>query len=423
MRDQDFRRTFNTIFSTFPFYRRKIDVDITRVRTVDDLRKLPFVTREDITEYSENYTEYLPRFRGCYIESTSGTTGPPKRVLWSYKEFEEETRKIYNFWKLHGLAQKGNRLAISLGVPGIGHQIVLHSLILSKADTLPLPLIPSPRLLADHVRELVQFRPTGIVTAPTLMIKYSETATSHNISLENIRLRKVVVTGEPLTKSTRKRIAELWGIDETRICDGYCTTEASTVGYELPGLSGIYVSKRDYVIETFDASTGHPIEREGELVITKANRYSFPHLRYKIGDVGKILGEDTVRGERYYVLDEIRGRVHDSIRIHTCTIYGADIEDLLFTIDHEITNYQVHFFEEGGRKKILVRIESSSKQKDTLARELEQGIATINEDFEALVGSGVVARPEVMYVATGTIRKRLVKEWILHEPPQGLANR
>ncbi len=427
MKDASFVEAVRTVYRHFPFLQAKLRLRLKDVRSTSDIAELPFVTREDILEYSRHYEEFLPDFDGCYIERTSGTTGPPKTVLWSYEEFETEARNIHNVWKLLGIAGKGSRFAVSLGVPGVGYQLVLHSLSYSHTDTLPLPLIPQSDILplipqsdilGSHIEQLVSFLPTVMVTAPILMIRYFQVAKRMGVSLKKIRLKKLILTGEPLPQGTRRLIARLWNISDGDICDGYCTTEASVIGHEYPRHSGVLVSKDSYIMEIVDPVTDQNTDGLGEIIVTKANRSSFPLVRYRTGDVGRLAGETVVNGQEFYVLTDIKGRLNDSIRLHHCTIYKGEFEQMLLSIDSEVSDYVIHLFEEAEKKKLVVYVESSTSETRRLSQTLQEAIMGTHEGLEAMVKAGMVDIPEVIYVPMGTIARKARKEWLVYAKPE-----
>lgn len=387
-----------------------------RVSGPEDIVRFPFTTHMEVEEYSRNCIQFLRQFGGCYIQRTSGTTQNPKMVGWSFSEFEEETRVITKYWKTLGITNTSDRFIVSLGAPGIAHQIVLHSMINTNCTVLPLPLWPKSDALWSHVVEIARFRPSAIVSAPTMMIRYKEVADEQRVNLEKVNLRKIVLTGEPLSKSIRSKIADLWSIDEKNIFDAYCTTEASTIGYELPGREGLYISKNKYIAEIISPDNDKPTNGYGEVVLTKIDRFSFPHLRLRTGDIGTMVAEEKIEDENFYVMAGIKGRLHDSIRLHLCTIYRKDIEAVIWAVDRSARNYLVHVYDDSGKQRILVKVDGEkSLQK---CEEISRQLLKLNPDFQALVEAGVIWRPSVTYVQKGSIPRTGKESRIVYTLPK-----
>jgi phenylacetate-CoA ligase len=328
------------------FYGRKFaeaGLDAAALKSVDDLRRLPFTTKAELfadqAEYPpfgsvhtyavDKYTRY---------HQTSGTSGQPLRWL----DTPESWSNLLDLWlallRIAGVAPTDRLFfPFSFG-PFLGFWTAFEAGARFGCLCLPGGGMSSTarlRFMADN-------RPTVVFCTPTYALHLAEVARSEGMDLPAAGVRAVVVAGEPggSIAFTRARIEAGWG---ARVIDHNGMTETGPLGIECqeaPG--GLHLLETACVAEVIDGNgqavaAGTP----GELVITSLSRPGSPLLRYRTGDLVCIDPRPCPCGRPLLRLDAgIHGRVDDMIIIRGNNVHPATLQRILHRFP-EVAEYRV----------------------------------------------------------------------------------
>ena len=326
------RRLLTRAHDRCPFYRRRIDeagIDPARI-TLDQLSRLPTLTKSDITENRDAMID--PSVRGGLHDcATGGSTGVPLafKIDRERQAADQAARARTRRWFGIDVGERelylwGSpvELAAVDHVKAIRDRLTNHRLLNAFRMT--------PRVMSGFLDEIRRFDPVHIFGYPSSIARLVRHAIACGRSIQSRSLRAVFVTGELFQASDRAVIEESVTVP---VVDGYGAREAGFIAHQCP--AGTYhVTMESLIVEllhpTGDAhapltnrqssignrqsatpvATGEP----GEITITHLDAYGMPFIRYRTGDIARHATADCPCGRGLEALDIIEGRRTDMLR-------------------------------------------------------------------------------------------------------------
>ena len=301
-----------------PFYRRLLaDIDERALTTPGALRRLPFTTAADLRRndppllcVSQSAISHVVTLE------TSGTSGPPKRLFFTPDD-QEATIEFFR----HGMSvftRPGDRVAILFPGerPGSVGDLLAQSLRRLGASPVVAGWPQDPAATAAALREQ---RPDIVAGAPVAVLAVAR----HSPSL---RLRSVLLSSDHVAASLRTSVNELWGCE---VFEHYGMTEMGLGGgVDCGAHAGYHMREHELLVEVVDPETGVPMApgKHGEVVFTTLTRRGLPLIRYRTGDISRVLPGVCPCGSPLQRLDRIHGRIGGGIRGLTM----AAIDETLF---------------------------------------------------------------------------------------------
>lgn len=347
-----------------PWYRRTLrDVDLDTLRSLDDLRRLPMLTRQDWMTSQAEHPPYgeLPVIGGegaIRIHTTSGTTGrEPLRALDSRKDWAW----IAEMWA-YGIWGCGVRPADTAYIAfGYGSFIGFWGLhyAMEKIGVLNVP--GGAQTTEARMRQIIDFGATVVASTPTYALRLAQEAETLGIDLPNAPVTRLLLSGEPAGSipQTKALIEEQWG---ARAFDTAGMTEIGTIMVfeceHQPG--GTHIIEDHVLEEVIDPVTLEPVPHgeRGERVVTSFGRGSTPLIRYRTGDlVCRVPASRCPCGRVYDIYEGgILGRVDDMKIIRGTNVYPRAIEAIVRECV-EVDEFQTVISREGVRDEITLRVE------------------------------------------------------------------
>jgi phenylacetate-CoA ligase len=324
-------------FEQSPFYRRKLGeagVRPEHVRTAEDLRLLPFTTKEELRA-SQEALPPLGDF-ACAdpvevvrVHLTSGTTGTPLVLGYAAEDVRTSARIGARAVWAAGARPDDTILhcmSYSFYTGGLADHDALEE---TGATMVPVGLGQSARLL-----ELWDgLRPTALFSTLTYPLYLAEQAQEAGRDPRSLGLRKLIVSGEPggQMAATRARVEELW---DARLGDTYGLSDVwGTLAGECEERAGLHFLGQDAAFaELIEPETGDPLPLEpgarGELVFTHLARRATPVLRFRSRDVAEIVAVECPCGRSGFRF-RVVGRSDDMFRVRGVNVFPSAIEELL----------------------------------------------------------------------------------------------
>jgi phenylacetate-CoA ligase len=348
--------------------------------------RFPFTTKTEIAEdqrahppFGSNLTYPLERYNRYH--QTSGTSGLPIRWLDTPESWEGMVESWTQILRAAG-AQPKDRIyfAFSFG-PFIGFWLAFEA-----AASLGCVCVPGGGLSsAARARSILDLGITMLCCTPTYAIRLAEVAAEENISLNESKVRILIVAGEPggSVPAMRARLGELWR--GARVFDHHGMTEVGPVSYECPARPGIlHIIESAYFPEIIHPASGEAIQagQSGELVLTTLGRAASPLIRYRTGDVVKPgprrMETPCSCGSFELELEGgILGRTDEMIVVRGVNVYPSAVEEIVCA-SAGVAEYRVQIGTGQTMAELSLQIEPSPECVDAaaLVRKLESAFET-----------------------------------------------
>jgi phenylacetate-CoA ligase len=284
-----------------PFYRRRwkeVGVRPEDVKTVEDLRKLPVITRDDVKKDAESIHATNINLNKCFSRSTSGSTGSPLRVFFDEKSWDY-LEAVYARALFIAGYKPWNRLAY-YWFPPFNKTKFYELLGIMKKHWLKYT-IPEE----EQIKRLEKIKPEVIYCFPSTLYLLARIIDEKNI--ETIKPKLIISHGEVLTKKYRKYISSVFECD---IYDQYGSTEFNRMGWECEEHKGFHIDSDSIIIETMDIENGRGLEK---IIVTGLFNRAMPFIRYDIGDMTSGVKDECSCGRVFPLLKGIEGRKDDFI--------------------------------------------------------------------------------------------------------------
>lgn len=373
---EQLRSLLAELFPANKFYARKLqDRGITfDVASLGDFStRFPFTTKQELVEdqlrqppFGSNLTYPLERY--TRFHQTSGTTGTPLRWLDTPESWNGMLESWMEVFQAAGIGV-GDRVffAFSFG-PFLGFWTAFES-----AERLGCLCVPAGGLsTVARLRVMVDSGVTVLCCTPTYALRLAEVATKEKVDLRGLRLKKIVVAGEPggSIPAIRARLESRW--PGTCVFDHHGMTEVGPVSFECPARPGVlHIIESAYFAEVIDPAIGKPAApgETGELVLTTLGRVGSPLLRYRTGDLVKCApaGIRCRCGRHHLALEGgVLGRVDDMVIVRGVNIYPAAVDEIIRACG-DVAEYQVHVSAARTLSELSVTVEPAPGCTDTVA--------------------------------------------------------
>lgn len=323
-----------------PFYRDLLGgIDETALAGPNDLRRLPFTTAEDLRR---NHPPLL-----CVSQSeisrvvtldTSGTSGASKRLFFTAAD-QEATLDFFH----HGMrlpARAGERVAILFPGERPGSVGDLLAAALGRLGAIPIPA-GWPHHPAETAALLRRERPDVVAGAPVPMLAVARHGAA--AGLPPLAVKRVLLSSDHAAASLRQALKNLWGCE---IFEHYGMTEMGLGGgVDCRAHAGYHMRESELLIEVVDPQNGEPlaIGESGEVVFTTLNRRGMPLIRYRTGDISRLLPGTCACRSPLARLERIHRRAGGGIRLtETGELTIADLDQALFALD-DIADFSAVF--------------------------------------------------------------------------------
>jgi phenylacetate-CoA ligase len=335
------------------------------VRSLDDLRALPFTTKEDLLEHYPFGLLAVPLDQVVRVHASSGTKGKPKIVGYTRADLETWSdvmaRALVTAGVRPGMVAQ-NSYGYGLFTGGFGfHQ---------GAERLGCTVIP---IASGQTTRQVQFlRDLGaqvLFATPSYALTIADAVQAAGLAPTDLRLELGVFGAEPWTEEMRDQIEQRLGI---RAMNMYGLSELIGPGVSTEcaeGRKGQHVQEDHFLPEIVDinSATPQPAGTEGELVLTSLTREALPILRYRTKDVSSLSYEPCICGRTTVRMSRIRGRYDDMLIIRGVNLYPSEVERIVLSVDGLAPHYQLVVERPGAMDEISVLCEPADAQADRQA--------------------------------------------------------
>ena len=328
------------VWDNVSLYRAKMEeagVTPDDIKGVEDLHKLPFVTKDDLREGYPYGLLAKPLSECVRIHSTSGTTG--KRVMAYYTQHdidlwddccaraltaagatnEDVCQVAYGYGLFTGGA----------GLNGGSHKVGCLTIPISSGNT------------ERQIMFMQDLSATILCCTPSYDAYLGESLKEMGLTPDQIPLKAGIFGAEAWSEEMRHDIEQTLGI---KAYDIYGLTELSGPGvaFECSAQSGMHINEDHFIAEIIDPETHEvlPEGSKGELVFTAITKEAFPILRYRTKDICVLKREKCSCGRTFIKMCKPMGRSDDMLIIRGVNVFPSQIETVLLNQGYS-ANYQI----------------------------------------------------------------------------------
>ena len=363
-----------------PFYQKKFreaNVDIEKIKSLEDLKLLPFTHKEELRDAYPLGLQAVPDSAVVRIHSSSGTTGKPVIIPYTRNDVDTWAELMMRCYMLAGLTNQ-DRIQITPGyglwTAGIGFQL--------GAERLGAMAIPTgPGNTEKQLEMLVDLRTTALASTSSYALLLAEEIEKRGLK-DRIHLRTGVIGSERWSEKMRSRIENELGIETFDI---YGLTEIYGPGIALDCSyhEGMHYWSDNLLFEIIDPITGEqlPDGNLGELVITTLTKEGAPLIRYRTRDLTRIIPGLCKCGCPFPRIDRILGWSDDRIKFKAVNIYPGQIEDIIQKVPGVSSEYQILLTRKDGRDSMTFRVEIEGAEDPAKKAKTEKALGKAFKDF------------------------------------------
>lgn len=379
------------------FYREHLDQAGVRpedIKTLDDLKKLPFTSPEDLKDQYPFPFRAVPYEQIVRLHASSGTTGKRKILCYTQKDIDDWAHFFARCYEMAGVTPL-DRVQIAVGyglwTAGVGFQLGVERL-----GALAVPV--GPGNLDLQCEFFVDLQPTVFCCTASMGLLMAEEIHKRGIA-DKINIRKIIYGSERSSVSMRKKISELFGGVELFDIVGMTELYGPGTGIECPDHDCIHYWADYYILEILDPETMEPVPdyEWGEMVVTTLAKEAAPLIRYRTHDLTRIIPGPCTCGSLLPRHSRIAGRTDDMFKFRGVNIFPSGIDRLLSEVPGLGSEYQVHLTrDEAGRDHMLLKVERGEGVEPGRADEL-------GREVRYLIKHKLMVTPEVDVVAYGEL--------------------
>ncbi|NWF98155.1 MAG: phenylacetate--CoA ligase [Nitrospirae bacterium] len=385
--------TLVRVYMNVPFYRKKFDelgIDPDTFRSLEDLRKLPLTTKDDL-RLSYPYGMFaVPMREVVRIQTSSGTTGMPTVVGYTRNDIKTWSNLAARILVAGGVTQNDIvQIAFDYGLfsGALGFHYGAERI---GASVIPISTVNTRR----QVKIMQDFKTTALMCTPGYALSIAETIKEMDINVNSLSLKYGLFGAEPWSEAIRNELQEKLKIIAT---DNYGLSEVMGPGVagECLERNGLHINEDHFLVEIVDPETLTPLPEgeTGELIITTLTKEAFPVIRFRTRDLTSIISEPCKCGRTFYRMSKVMGRTDDMIKIRGITVFPSQIESVLFEIEGTEPHYQIIVERKGVMDELTVLVGVSESIFFDQVRKQKDFIERIRTKLIAELGFSVEVKP------------------------------
>ena len=394
-------RLVRRVYENVPFYRKKLDemgIQPGDIRTLDDLRRLPFTYKQDLRDNYPYGIFAVPQAQLARIHASSGTTGKQTVVGYTHNDL-----KIWGEITARALSAAGvtaeDFVHISYGYGLFTGGLGLHE----GATTLGASVIPvSTGNTKRQIQIMQDFGSNCLCCTPSYAMHIAETMQQMGVDPSSLKLRAGIFGAEPWTEAMRRRIEEMMRIKAYDIY-GMSELMGPGVAYECSAQDGMHINEDHFIVEVIDPETGEPVPdgEKGELVFTCISKEALPLIRYRTRDISAVTREKCSCGRTFLRMKKPQGRTDDMLIIRGVNVFPSQVESVLLGFDFVTPNYQITVSREGALDSVRIDVEMAEGVAFDTVREVESRARMLRSAIEQVLNIAATVR----LVPPGTLER------------------
>ena len=396
------QETVNRVYAKVPAYRKKMDdagVKPEDIKTLKDLAKLPFVTKQDMRDNYPFGLFAVDKDSLVRIHASSGTTGKPTVVGYTQGDLETWTECVSRIACMGG-ATSHDVAQICFGYGMFTGALGLHY----GLEKVGAAIVPSSTGNSQkQIMYMQDFETSLLVATPSYALRLAEVAKEMGVEPErDLKVKIALVGSELLTDAMREEMHKFWGRD-ILITTNYGMSELMGPGVSGECLEhcGMHINEDYFIPEIIDPNTGEvlPEGEQGELVITCIKKEGLPLIRYRTKDITRLFYEKCKCGRTFCRMENLSGRSDDMLKIRGVNVFPSQIEEVILSVEELGPHYEIILERDGFLDKLSVKVELMHST-DSFS-ELEKITAEVKNKLKVILGLDA----KVILVSPNTLQR------------------
>ncbi len=369
-----------------PFYKAAFareGVTPDRIRSVDDVRRLPFTTKEDLRRHYPLGFLAVPRERIARIHGSSGTTGKLTFVAYTAEDRDLWANLCARFLVAGGLRPE-HLVHICFGYGLFTGGFGLHY----GVEKVGAAVVPASS--GNTARQIMLIRDLGadvLVCTPSYALNIAEAARAGGLDPRRLPLRFAHFGGEPWTEDMRAQIErEL----DLMAFNNYGLSEVIGPGVsgECVVRNGMHIQEDHFLVECIDPETLDPVAdgERGELVFTTLTKQAFPLIRYRTRDLAALDRSPCPCGRVGVRMSRVVGRSDDMLIIRGVNVFPSQIEEALLRVEGTAPHYVIEVDRPGTLDVVTVRVEMSPEMFSDKLAQVQALRDRIDREIQSITG-------------------------------------
>lgn len=381
------------VYHLVPFYRQHFDqagVKPEDLRTLEDLEKFPFTTKQDIRDNYPFKMFAVPMEQVVRLHASSGTTGKPTPVAYTARDLDTWGELMARVLAAGGV-HRGDIVHVAYGyglfTGGLGFHYGVERL---GATVIPV----SGGQTRRQIMLIQDFAPTVLCCTPSFALYLAEVGQEMGVNFADTRLKVGFFGAEPWSEAMRQEIESRLHLDALDIY-GLSEIIGPGVGVEcLEAKEGLHLFEDHFLPEIIDPVTLKrlPPGETGELVITTLTKEAFPLIRYRTRDITSLNYTPCRCGRSLARITRIRGRSDDMLIIRGVNVFPSQIESVLVEIPGVAPHYQLIVDREGHLDTLEVAVEVDDTVFSDEVKQLQRLAQTIEARLKDYLSVSVKVR-------------------------------
>ena len=381
------------VYNTVPFYKKRFDeagVKPDDIRTLNDLRKLPFTYKDNLRDNYPFGMFTVPMDNVVRIHASSGTTGKPTVVGYTARDIQTWSELMARTLMAGG-ATKGDMIHNAYGYGLFTGGLGFHY----GAEKLGASVIPiSGGNTKRQVMIMKDFAPTILTCTPSYALLIAEVAEEMGVDFRELHFKAGIFGAEPWSEKMRGEIEKKLNL---KAMDIYGLSEIIGPGVSVECIeaqNGLHIFEDHFIPEIIDPDSEEvlPYNTPGELVFTTITKEAFPVIRYRTRDISILYPEPCRCGRTMVRMGRVRGRSDDMLIIRGVNVFPSQIESVIMEFDGIEPHYQLVVEREGRLDTLSVMVEVNERIFSDEVKNLQAMERSLEKNIKELLGVAAKVR-------------------------------
>lgn len=353
---------------------KKNNINVSDIRTHEDLRELPIITGNTVRERQPPETEEFEFKCGDWkdiytIHETSGTSGRPKSFFLTWDDWQRYAEKYARSFTSQGFGS-GDRIVVCASY---GMNVGANTMTLA-AQKMGMTIIPEGKCTFP-VRIMKNYEPTGIVASIFKLLRLARRMKAEGQEPQESSIKRLIAGGESFSPESRDYVEEIWGVD---IYNTYGSTEGTMCG-ECSKKVGLHVPEDMVHLDVYDPRLQDFVDDGecGRIVLTtllpEGEKTGTLLLNYDTDDTSVVVSREKCACGRTHMRIMNPEREAETFWVSGSPFNRVDVEAGVFqreNMDYLTGEYEAFLYGDEDQGEVTMRVSMECESMDNCEKAL-----------------------------------------------------